>query len=371
MPEHKVRVLVGTRKGTYVIESDAARKNWKVNPVAHEGRDIYHAVADPRHPGTLYAAVNSGFWGPMIHRSRNWGKSWTEISTPLSPMMKDRPNPMETMDNPPPRPVQAIWHLEPGHASEPTTIFAGVDPHLLFRSDDEGGTWEPVKGLNEHPTRPQWAPGAGGPAMHTIIVDPTDRRRMYVGISAAGTFKSEDSGAHWRPANKGVETPFLPEKFPEVGQCVHHVAQDAADPKLFYRQDHGGIYVSHDAMDSWEHVGKSMKGGDFGFCVSSPTAAPGRAYFVPLKDEPRVTKAGGLQVFQWSEKPKGFKVLMTPKLFPGDFGVHREGITTDHEEKPGIYVGTTTGQLVLSPDAGKSWREIPFVFPSIHSVSAA
>jgi hypothetical protein len=371
MAERKVRVLVGTRKGTYVVESDSARRKWKVNPVAHDGRDIFHAVADPRHPGTLYAAVNSSFWGPMIHRSRNWGKTWSEIATPLSARMKDRPDPMETAPNAPPRAVQAIWHLEPGHPSEPKTIFAGVDPHLLFRSDDEGDSWEPVPALNEHPTKGKWAPGAGGPAMHTIIVDPTDRRKMYVGISAAGTFKTEDAGAHWQAVNKGVEAGFLPEKFPEVGQCVHHVAIDAADPRLFYRQDHGGIYVSRDAMESWDHVGKALKFEDFGFAVASPAAAPGRAYFVPLKGEARVSPSGGLQVYQWTERPKGFKPLMDRTAFPGDLGVQREGLATDREEQPGIYVGTTTGQLILSNDAGKSWKQLPFAFPAIHSVSVA
>ena len=375
MAESRVRVLVGTRKGTYIVESDQARKRWKVNPVSNAGREVYHVAADPRHPGTLYAAVNSGFWGPILYRSSNWGKRWEEVATPLTPVAKDRPNPFESTDpTPPPRPVQNLWHIEPGHPSEPETVFIGVDPFMLFRSDDQAKSWAPVPGINEHPTKKDWNPGAGGPCLHTVIVDPRDRRRMYVGISSAGTFRTDDEGAHWRPTNAKVEAAFLPNPFPEVGQCVHHVALDPVDPDVAYRQDHGGIYVNRSSMDGdWDRVGK-VRGGpkdDFGFAVASAASRPGRAYFVPLTGEPRTTPAGGLQVWEWNDKGRKWRVLMSPRRFPGDFGVHREGMACDRLDPAGIYVGTTTGQLIVSPNAGKSWQQVPYQFPGIHSVSVA
>ena len=374
MAEKKVRVLVGTRKGTYIVESDTRRRAWKVRPVSNPGREVYHVASDPRHPGTLYAAVNSVFWGPILYRSRDWGKAWEEIATPMTPVEKDRKPSFDPEHPAEPRPVVNLWHVAPGHASEPRTVFVGVDPHMMFRSDDEGASWAPVAGINNHPTKAQWNPGAGGPCLHTILIDPRDRRRMYVGISSAGTFRSDDAGEHWRPTNRKVEAAFLPDPYPEVGQCAHHIVLDAEDPDVAYRQDHGGIYVHRNGMDGdWDRVGK-VPGGpkdDFGFCVTTSPTTPGRAFFVPLTGEARTTPSGGLQVWQWTEKSRRWKALMSPKLFPGDFGVQRQGISSDALEPAGLYVGTTTGQLVVSPDTGKSWRLVPFQFPGIHSVEAA
>ena len=373
MAEKKVRVLLGTRKGAYVAESDLKRKTWKVLPVSNAGREVYHVVADPRHPGHLYAAVNDWMFGPMVHRSEDGGKHWKEIGTPLMPSSKER-NPQMNLDGGevqrPKHAITNLWHVEPGHPDQPNTLFLGADPHMLFRSDDLGRSWEPVSSINEHPTKKDWAPGAGGPCLHTILIDPRDARRMYVGMSAAGTFRTDDGGATWRAANRGVETPFLPTRFPEVGQCVHHVVLDAEDPSTAYRQDHGGMYVSHDRMESWKRIGKFFDD-DFGFAVASARTLPGRAFFIPLEGRSRVTSQGGLQVFEWNDQRKKWRALMSPKAFPGHYGVHREGMATDGLAPAGIYVGTTTGQLIVSADAGKSWRQVPFQFPGIHSVQVA
>ena len=368
--DSKLRILVGSRKGTYVVEGDARRRSWKVGPAAHPGGEVYHVVADPRHPGDLYALVNSGFWGPMVQRSRNWGKTWKEIGTPLTPPKKARTPDYGDPRTPVKCPLNNLWHLEPGRPSEPDTLYLGADPHLLFRSRDLGETWEPFKSLNEHPGHEEWSPGAGGACLHTILLDPRDSRRMYVGLSAVGTFRSDDDGETWVPTNKGVLTPFLPEKNPETGQCVHHVAVDAADPDTFYRQDHGGMYVSHDRMDRWTRIGKPL-GDDFGFCVASPPAAPGKAYFVRLDGMARVTGQGHFQVHEWNDSTRKWRKLLSPTAFPGHYGVQREGIATDALAPPGIYVGTTTGQLFVSPDAGRSWQLVPYQFPGIHSVSVA
>jgi hypothetical protein len=370
--DNRLRILVGTRKGTYVVEGDTRRKTWKVGPVSHEGEEIYHVVADPRHPGDLYAAVNNGFWGPTVQRSRNWGKTWKEIATPLAPAKKDRKPEMNESDpaTPVKRPINNLWHIEPGIASEPKTLYLGADPHLLFRSSDLGASWEPVDSLNNHPGRKDWAPGFGGPCLHTILLDPRDARRLYVGLSAVGTFRSDDGGQSWTPKNKGVEAPFLPNKYPETGQCVHHVVADSADPDTFYRQDHGGMYVSHDRMEKWVRIGKPL-GEDFGFGVASPASTPGKAYFVRLDGKGRTTGLGYFQVQEWNDKTRTWRKLLAPKAFPGDFGVQREGIAADNLDPAGIYVGTTTGQLFVSPDGGKTWRLVPYQFPAIHSVSIA
>jgi photosystem II stability/assembly factor-like uncharacterized protein len=368
----RMRILLGTRKGTYVVEGDIRRKSWKVGPASHEGGEVYHVVADPRHPGTLYAAVNNPFWGPAVHRSRNWGKTWKEITTPLTPGGKDRKPAMneEDITSPVKRPLNNLWHIEPALASDPKSLYLGADPHLLFRTDDEGMTWEPFESINDNPAKKDWSPGAGGACLHTIMVDPRDARRLYIGMSAVGTFRSEDGGKSWKATNKGVLAPFLPDKHPETGQCVHKVAMNQANNDTFYRQDHGGMYVSHDRMDSWVRIGKPL-GDDFGFCVASPAASPEKAYFVRLDGMARVTGEGYFQVHEWNDKTRAWRKLLGAKDFPGHFGVQREGIATDNRDPAGIYVGTTTGQLFVSPDEGKSWRLVPFQFPGIHSVSVA
>jgi hypothetical protein len=368
--DQKVRVLIGTRKGGYIAESDTKRKKWKVSGPFQPGKDVFHLAADPRHPGDVYSAANSGFFGPMLFRSSNWGKTWTEIAPPMMTVSSKRPSPFDEEAQKAPKPIVNIWHVEPGPENEPNTVFLGIDPASMFRSDDRGESWVPVPGLNEHETRPKWNPGAGGMCLHTIVIDPTRPKRMYAGISAAGTFRSDDGGERWRPVNKGVQVSFLPEKAPEVGQCVHKVAIDAANPNLLYRQDHDGIYVSHDAMESWVRVGKPLPN-DFGFVVATSRSLPGQAFFVPLEGEARITMKGGVQVYRWTDAKKKWTPMIRGSPWPGDLGTHREGLAADNLDPAGLYLGTTTGQLLYSSDAGKSWGAIPYYFPAIHSVSAA
>jgi hypothetical protein len=373
MVGNKLRLMVGTRKGGYIFEGDRSRKKWKLVSRLHAGYEVFHMTGDPRHPGDLYACVNSWLWGPVLYRSRNWGKSWNEIGTPLLEATKGR-RPRFDPDHPeapaPKYAVENLWHLEPGHPSSPDSLFVGIDPYSLYRSEDLGATWEPVTALNDHPTKEKWNPGNGGPCLHTILIDPKRRDRIYAGISAAGLFRSDDGGRSWSTANQGVETPFQPEKFPAVGQCVHKVAMDSVNPEILYRQDHGGIYVSRNGGTRWERIGKSLED-DFGFVVASPATRPGRAYFVPLQNERRLTYGGGFQVHEWNDQSKKWRTLMPAKRFPGDFGTHREGLACDTLDPPGIYVGTTTGQLFVSPDAGKSWNQVPYQLPAIHSVAVA
>jgi hypothetical protein len=364
-----VQVMIGTRKGAYFAESDRRRRKWKVRGPYQPGSDVFHMSADPRHEGVRYSLANHGFFGPMVMRSKDSGKTWKEISTPLIPRKAKRPDPFASPEEVK-YAVKNLWHIEPGPASEPKSLFLGIDPASLYRSDDNGDSWEPIVGLNEHETRPKWNPGFGGLCLHTILIDPENPRRMYIGISAAGTFRTDDGGEHWKPVNQGVKVSFLPDKSPPFGQCVHKVALDPANPSTLYRQDHDGIYVSHDRSESWQRIGNKLDH-DFGFVVAAPRAAPGFAYFMPLNGSTRTTNEGGPQIWEWNEAKKRWRATMRPSQFPGDVGCHREGLAADGLDPFGLYLGTTTGNVYYSPDGAKSWGQIPYQFPSIHSVSVA
>ncbi len=363
-----VRVYVGTRKGAYVASSDTARRRWQVAGPFFDGKDVFHLSPDPRQDGVVYAAANSSWWGPMVFRSSDHGRRWSEVAPPMMVVSKKRPPP-SSFDEASKRPIVNLWHLEPGPENEPKSVYLGVDPASLFRSDDNGKSWEGIPGLNEHETRPRWNPGAGGMCLHTIIFDPSRPSRRYVGISAAGMFKSEDGGAHYRPANRGVRVSFQPEHYPEFGQCVHKVVLDPARPETAYRQDHDGIYVSRDAMESWQRVGRPLST-DFGFVVAAPKAMPGHAFFVPLEGGPRFARHQ-LQVYEWREKERSWRATVKGRPWPGELGVHREGLAADALDPAGLYLGTTTGQLLFTRDGARTWGQVPYNFPGIHSVSVA
>ncbi|MCI4347332.1 MAG: exo-alpha-sialidase [Thermoplasmata archaeon] len=368
MVDWKVRLFVGTRKGAYVLEGDAARKKWKVRGPYHEGGDTFMVRPDPREPGTVYAGVNNPFFGPMMFRSTNWGQKWKEVSVPQMPRKKDR---KVSFDAAPPKwPVVNIWQIVPGREDEPGRLWLGIDPASLFRSDDRGDSWEPIPGVNEHSTRPKWNAGAGGLCLHTFAQDPSNPNRMYVGISAAGVFRSEDGGEHWTPRNQGVRVSFLPEKQPEFGQCVHKIILDPANPNTVYRQDHDGIYVSRNRGDLWHRVGRSLDS-DFGFVVGAPSARPGEAFFVPLTPQPRLTLGSQLQVYRWSEKGRSWTPTVAKGQFPGGFGNHRDALATDDLDPPGVYFGTNNGNLFWTGDDGRRWAQMPYQFPGIHSVTVS
>ncbi len=360
-----VSVWIGTKKGAYVARSDAARRKWTVAGPFLEGEDVFHASPDPRHPGTVYVAANNGWWGPALHRSRDGGKRWTEVSTPGTPRRKERTAPVEAPS--PKFPIKNLWHVTPGPADDPTRLYLGVDPASLYRSDDEGDSWEGIPGLNEHPTRPKWNPGAGGMCLHTILLDPKRPNRMHIGISAAGSFRTDDGGAHWTPTNVGVGASFLPEKWPEVGQCIHKIALDPADPETIYRQDHEGIYVSHNGASKWTRVGRALES-DFGFAVAAPASAPGEAFFMPLAGQSRLTFGGGFQVYRYHDANRKWTPTVKRGAFPGGYSNHRDGMATDSLDPSGIYAGTSQGTVFVSRDTGKSWAPIPYAFPYVHSV---
>jgi photosystem II stability/assembly factor-like uncharacterized protein len=315
---------------------------------------------DKRDRKTIYAAVNSGHFGPTVEMSKNFGKTWSNAQKP--PRFPENSG----LD------VENIWHVEPGFADEPDVVYAGVAPAALFRSSDRGNSWELNENLNNHPTRSQWQPGAGGLCLHSIILDPSNKKRMYVGISAVGIFKTEDGGQTWSTRNKNVRADYAPNKYPEFGQCVHKLVMDPNKPTSLYQQNHCGVYRSEDAAESWVEISEGLPSG-FGFPMATHPHDSDRFYVVPEEgDFFRATPNRKFAVYEtrnagkdWKKRSEG---LPSEHAYTGCF---REGLATDELDPAGVYVGTRMGQLFHSTDEGNTWRLIAQWLPPIHSVSAA
>jgi hypothetical protein len=351
-------ILAGTRKGLFLLRSDGDRRNWKVEEPLLPGWEIFHAVVDPR-DGTLYACTNSFVYGATVHRSSDLGQTWEraeELGLPEESELK----------------LERTWHLEPGHESQPETLWLGGAPGVLFRSSDSGKTWEPVQGVAEHPTRDRWNPGAGGMCCHSIQLDPSDVNRLYIGISAAGVFRTDDGGESWSPANKGTAADFMPDPYPEVGQCVHKLLVHPSQPDRLWQQNHCGVYRSDDRGESWERLDGNGLPSGFGFPIALHPREPDTAFVVPEEGaENRVTCNGRLGIYRtkdggasWEERPNG---LPTPAWL----AVMRESMASDGLDPVGIYLGTQSGSVFVSPDEGESWVEAASQLPPILSVEIA
>lgn len=352
-------VLVGTKKGGFVFHSKDRRK-WSTLGPYMKGVSVYHMILDPRDGRTIYAgAFNpSEHWGPAVFRGRLGG--------PVKPT-RGRPAFREGSG----LAVAQVWHLEPGPRGEPDTLYAGVEPAALFRSDDRGDSWQDFPGLNYHATREKWQPGYGGLCAHSVLVDPRDPRHLLVGISAVGTFESRDGGGTWTMENQGVRVGHLPTDYPEYGQCVHHLAWDSAQDGSIFHQNHFGTYWRGPEGGRWTEVSKGLPS-TFGFAIAAHPRRAHHAYVIPLEaDINRVPPKGQLAVWRtanagktWRRSTKG---LPGPEAF---MGVLREGLATDLADPPGVYFGTNTGQLYASRDEGETWRPITTALPPILSVSA-
>ena len=351
-------ILAGTRKGLFLLRGDEDRREWKVNDPLLPGWEIFHAVVDPR-DGMLYACTNSFVYGATVHRSSDLGQTWEraeELGLPEESELK----------------LERTWHLEPGHESQPETLWLGGAPGVLFRSDDRGKTWEPVRGVVEHPTREQWNPGAGGMCCHSIQLDPSDANRLYIGISAAGVFRTDDGGESWSPANKGTAADFMPDPYPEVGQCVHKLLVHPSRPDRLWQQNHCGVYRSDDRGESWERLDGNGLPSGFGFPIALHPREPDTAFVVPEEGaENRVTCNGRLGIYRtrdggasWEERPQG---LPTPAWS----AVMRESMASDGLDPVGIYLGTQSGSVFVSPDEGESWVEAARQLPPILSIEVA
>jgi photosystem II stability/assembly factor-like uncharacterized protein len=351
-----VRVLVGTRKGLFTLSSGDDRREWEVAGPSLKGWEVFHAVAD-RRDGAIYAATNSPVYGATVHRSGDGGETWNraeEISLPEDTGLT----------------LEKTWHVEPGRQGEDGRLWLGAAPGVLFRTDDSGQTWQPVDGILRHPTRDAWNPGAGGMCCHSIQLDPDQPDRMYIAISAAGTFRTEDGGSTWEPANQGVAADFFPDNpFPEVGQCVHKLLLHPARPERLWQQNHCGVYRSDDRGRSWERLeGNGLPSG-FGFPIALDPAEPDAAFVIPEEGaENRVTSDGRLGVYRTRDGGASWDLLTNGLPAPAWVAVLREASSFDNA---GVYFGTQSGSVFVSADGGESWSEAASQLPPILSVEAA
>ncbi len=354
-----VVVAVGTKKGGFLFHSPDRRK-WSVAGPFMAGRAVYHMVLDPRDGRTVYGAApnRSEPWGPALYR----GRAGDEM-TPTDSAPKFREGSGLA--------VTRIWNIEPGPEDEPDAIYAGVEPAALFRSDDRGETWRDFDSLNYHPTRKDWQPGNGGLCLHSVLVDPRDPRHLMIGISAVGAFETRDGGQTWTTENKGVRAEFMPNTYPDWGQCVHKLAWDASADGSIFQQNHCGMYHRGPDGGAWTEVSKGLPS-DFGFPIAAHPHRKHTAFVVPLVGaENRVFPKGQMAV--WKTTNAGASWRRSTKGLPDDayMGVLREGMAVDARDPLGVYVGTNTGQLFTSRDEGATWKMLADFLPPILSVSVA
>ena len=350
-----VLTLVGTRKGLFLLRSDNARRDWEVEGPLLPGWSVFHAVLD-RRDGTIYAAANNVVYGGTVQRSTDLGKTWQrseEIRLPEESGLE----------------LGEVWHVEPGHESRPGTLWLGAAPGALFRTDDGAETWSPVQGLVGHPTRERWQPGAGGMCCHSIQLDPGDADRLYVAISAAGTFRTDDGGETWTPLNAGVAADFMPDPYPEVGQCVHKLLVHPARPERLWQQNHCGVYRSDDRGESWARLDGNGLPSSFGFPIALDPADPDVAYVIPEEGaENRVTSDGRLGVYKTTDAGGSWRLLEGGLPQRAWLTILREAMSFDDG---GVYFGTQSGSLWATGDGGESWVEAARDLPPVLSVEAA
>lgn len=362
-----VRVLVGTRKGAFILSADGKRQKWEVNGPFFPGWEIYHLKGSPVNPNRLYASQSSGWFGQVVHRSDDGGKSWTTVGNEFG--YDGVPGTHQWYDGTShPWEFKRVWHFEPS-LTDPDTVYAGVEDAALFRSTDGGQTWNELSGLRGHGTGPQWQPGAGGMCLHTIILDPVNPERIFIAISAAGAFRTDDGGKTWLPINQGLRSEYIPDPNAEVGHCVHHVAQHVARPNVLFMQKHWDVMRSDNAGDSWYEVSGNLPT-DFGFVVDVHAHEPDTVYVVPIKsDSEHYPPEGKLRVYrsrtggnEWEPLTKG---LPQSNCY---VNVLRDAMAVDKLDECGVYFGTTGGQVYASADAGDSWEPIVRDLPAVLSV---
>lgn len=357
-----VLLLVGTVKGAFLLRSNAARKRWDLGGPYSVGAPIYAMAFDQRQGRhRIWCGVQSSRWGTFLRSSDDFCKTWTEPETyPIK-------FPTESGLS-----LKNIWQICAGGGNEPDTLYCGVEPTALFASRDAGGSWSLVKGLFDHPHRPKWTPGNGGQCLHTILPDPMNRKRMIVAMSTGGVYRTDDGGATWQARNRGVRAEFLPDKYPEFGQCVHKIAQHPTKPQRLYLQNHWGLYRSDDGADSWRDIANGVPS-DFGFSVVVHPHDPETAYIVPIEsDEYRCTPEGKLRVYRtlnaggsWEPLTRGLPQRNALET------ILRDALTNDTLDPAGVYLGTRSGKIYGSSDEGKSWQLIHEGLPPVVCVKAA
>jgi hypothetical protein len=352
-----VVLLVGTKRGLFLLSSPD-RERWELRPTSLNTHRVYYAILDQRAGQRLFAAENGDFFGSFVRYSDDFGETWQEpqhgIQFPAESGLS----------------LTNIWVIEPGRAEEPGVLYVGVDPASLWTTTDNGVTWELNAGLAQHPTREHWQPGNGGLCLHTIVADPTNRARMWIGISAVGCLRTEDSGASWTFANKGTRAGFMPDMYPEYGQCIHRFVQHPSRPDVLYQQNHCGIYLTENAGEDWRDIQSNLPS-EFGFPIALDVHHPETVYTI-VEGDARHNVGDQFTVWRTQDAGERWEPL-TNGLPAGPgvrLGVLRHGMCADALDPCGVYVGTNTGQLFASADRGDSWRLIADFLPAIYSVTA-
>jgi BNR/Asp-box repeat protein len=387
----KVRVLVGTHKGAFVLTSDGKREKWDVSGPHFGGWEMYHLKGSPADPNRIYASQTSGWFGQIIQRSDDGGKTWMQPGTPPGEQnmpqgpQKGESNKFVYNTSPEkggapltthqwydgtqhPWEFKRVWHIEPS-LNDPDTVYAGVEDAAIFRSTNGGKTWEELPGLRGHGTGPKWQPGAGGMCLHTIVLDAKNPKRMYIAISAAGAFRTDDGGKSWKPINRGLKSQYIPDPNAEVGHCVHRIAAHPSRPNVLFMQKHWDVMRSDDAGDSWHEVSGNLPT-DFGFVIDVHAHEPETIYVIPIKsDGEHFPPEGKLRVYRSRTGGNEWEPL-TKGLPQSDCYVNilRDAMAVDSLDKCGIYFGTTGGQVYASRDAGDNWAPIVRDLPAVLSV---
>ena len=365
----RVRMLVGTRKGAFVLESDGARKTWGVSGPHFAGWEVYHLKGSPVEPERIYVSQSSSWFGQQIQRSSDGGKSWEPVGNNFA--YEGVPGTHQWYDGTPhPWEFKRVWHLEPS-LTDPDTVYAGVEDAALFRTTDGGRSWQEVSGLRGHGSGPHWQPGAGGMCLHTILLDPLDPKRMFIAISAAGAFRTDDGGQTWRPINQGLRSEYIPDPTAEVGHCVHRLAMHPSRPNVLFMQKHWDVMRSNDAGDSWHEVSGNLPT-DFGFVIDVHAHEPETIYVVPIKSDAEHFPPDG-QLRVWRSRTGGNEWEPLTNGLPQSncyVNVLRDAMAVDSLESCGVYFGTTGGQVYASADGGDTWSAIVRDLPPVLSVEA-
>jgi photosystem II stability/assembly factor-like uncharacterized protein len=363
----RVRVLVGTKKGAFVLTADGKRDRWTVSGPHFAGWEMYHLKGSPADPNRIYASQSSGWFGQMIQRSDDGGETWDAVGNEL--IYDGVPGTHQWYDGTQhPWEFARVWHLEPS-LTDPETVYAGVEDAALFRSTDGGKSWEEMSGLRRHSTGPNWAPGAGGMCLHTILLDPANANRMYVAISAAGAFRTDDGGKTWKPINRGLKSEGIPDPNAEVGHCVHRIAMHKSRPGVLFMQKHWDVMRSDDGGDTWKEISGNLPT-DFGFPIDVHAHEPETIYVVPItSDSHHFPPEGKLRVFRSRAGGNEWEPL-TNGLPQRDCYVNvlRDAMAVDSLDECGVYFGTTGGQVYTSADAGDTWKPIVRDLPAVLSV---
>jgi photosystem II stability/assembly factor-like uncharacterized protein len=364
-----VRLLVGTRKGAFVLTSDGKRQSWDVSGPHFAGWEVYHLKGSPADPNRIYASQSSGWFGQVLQRSDDGGQTWEAVGNEFQyeggagthKWYDGSQHPWE---------FARVWHLEPS-LTDPDTVYAGVEDAALFRSTDGGKSWLELAGLRNHASGPSWQPGAGGLCLHTIVLDPSKPERIFTAISAAGAFRSDDSGQSWRPINRGLRSEGIPDPNAEVGHCVHRIAMHPSRPEVLFMQKHWDVMRTDDSGETWREISGDLPS-DFGFVIDVHKHEPDTIYVVPIKsDSHHFPPDGKLRVYRsrtggndndWEALTKG---LPQSDCY---VNVLRDAMAVDSLDSCGIYFGTSGGQVYASADAGDSWTAVVRDLPAVVSV---